>query len=142
MIKFYFYYFKKIIILEDKSVLYIHLIILYWQNSFFCILLMDDNQKKLKIIQTIKDNNTRDLELLSDDIKKMTESSFEIRLNGTQNIRDQIEKDSNIPENNITLLHVAAYYDSLECFIFLQTKTNLNLRVESANGLFPLHYAC
>ncbi|OHS96402.1 ankyrin repeat protein [Tritrichomonas foetus] len=39
------------------------------------------------------------------------------------------------------LLHVAAYFDSLECFLFLYNK-GFQLETKTANDLLPIHYAC
>lgn len=47
-----------------------------------------------------------------------------------------------LPPDNLTLLHIAAIYDSLECFIFLLSQPNFHTRILSGNSLFPFHYAC
>ena len=47
-----------------------------------------------------------------------------------------------IPFDHLTLLHVATYYVSLECFILLENIGKLSLRLQSAAGYYPLHYAC
>ena len=46
-----------------------------------------------------------------------------------------------IPCKELTLLHIAAYFDNLEVFIFL-TMHGLIIRSPSASSYYPLHYAC
>jgi hypothetical protein len=52
-----------------------------------------------------------------------------------------------LPHDNISLLHIAAYYDNLEVFLFLVTLAesspgSLTLRTPSGASYLPLHYAC
>jgi ankyrin repeat protein len=49
-----------------------------------------------------------------------------------------------LPNNGLSLLHVAAYHDNFEVFHYLASKggASLNLRTPSSNSYFPLHYAC
>lgn len=47
-----------------------------------------------------------------------------------------------IPDQNLTLLHIAAIYDSLECYILLLKVEGLNTRTQSAAFYLPFHYAC
>lgn len=47
-----------------------------------------------------------------------------------------------IPDQNLTLLHIAAIYDSLECYILLLKQEGFNIRSLSADSYYPLHYAC
>jgi ankyrin repeat protein len=49
--------------------------------------------------------------------------------------------DFSLPSDNLTLLHIAAVHDALECFIALTNKS-CNLRAQSAASYLPLHYAC
>ena len=46
-----------------------------------------------------------------------------------------------IPCYELTLLHIAAYFDNLEVFIFLILQ-GLPIRSPSASSYLPLHYAC
>lgn len=46
-----------------------------------------------------------------------------------------------IPCSELSLLHIAAFYDHLEMFILLQSQ-GIPLRVKSAAQYLPLHYAC
>ena len=52
------------------------------------------------------------------------------------------EKQNWLPYKNLSLLHIAAVYDSLECFQFLYEECGIELRQKSADSFFPLHYAC
>ncbi|KAH0788828.1 ankyrin repeat protein [Histomonas meleagridis] len=48
-----------------------------------------------------------------------------------------------LPISNVTLLHIAAYCDSLDVFIYLcSISPNFNTRTTTANSYHPLHYAC
>lgn len=46
-----------------------------------------------------------------------------------------------VPCKGVSLLHIAAYYDNLESFLFLLEK-GINLRITSEAGYYPIHYAC
>lgn len=46
-----------------------------------------------------------------------------------------------LPTSNITLMHVAAFCDSLDMFIYLMYELNFSLRIASADLYLPLHYA-
>lgn len=47
-----------------------------------------------------------------------------------------------IPEDGLTLLHAAAFYGALNCFVYLHTTKNANLRLPSSHSFIPLHYSC
>ena len=42
----------------------------------------------------------------------------------------------------MTLLHIAAIYDSLECYVLLLEQDVFTTRSQSAGSYYPLHYAC
>ena len=44
-----------------------------------------------------------------------------------------------LPETDLSLLHIAAYEDSLEAFLLLD---RIPINIQSANGYLPIHYAC
>jgi ankyrin repeat protein len=46
-----------------------------------------------------------------------------------------------LPFSNISLMHIAAFYDSLDCFVYLESKS-LQYNQESAGSYLPIHYAC
>ena len=46
-----------------------------------------------------------------------------------------------LPMGNLSLLHVAAFYDNLEIFLFLESN-GIPLDVKSGDSYAPLHYAC
>jgi ankyrin repeat protein len=49
-----------------------------------------------------------------------------------------------LPSNNLTLLHLCAVFDALECFICLSQRKSVSnlLRIRSGASYTPLHYAC
>lgn len=53
-----------------------------------------------------------------------------------------IQKQGTLPNDHLTLLHVAAYYNALDCFRYLQLTRNIPLRKESAGSFYSLHYSC
>lgn len=48
---------------------------------------------------------------------------------------------SDLPKTYLPLIHVAAYYDSLECFLYLHDR-GFNFNTKSMHEFYPLHYAC
>lgn len=46
-----------------------------------------------------------------------------------------------LPNDNLTLLHIAAFCDALECFIVL-VNHELSIQTMNAKGDLPIHYAC
>lgn len=46
-----------------------------------------------------------------------------------------------LPLDNITLLHIAALFDSLECFVILE-RYGFKIDCKSVDDYQPLHYAC
>lgn len=54
----------------------------------------------------------------------------------------QNQRDSCIlPSDSLTLMHIAAYFDSLESFKFLQSK-GFQIDIPSKESYLPIHYAC
>lgn len=46
-----------------------------------------------------------------------------------------------LPRQNLTLLHIAAFFDALDVFVYLTEVLNFNIRTQSPAGYLPLHYA-
>lgn len=69
-----------------------------------------------------------------------THKSFDRNARNRRNDDDQQEED--LPNTGLTLLHIAAYYNALECFRYLQLEKKLGLSRKSAGDFLPLHYAC
>ena len=55
----------------------------------------------------------------------------------------KIEDSNSIPlkTNGLSLLHIAAFANSLECFLYLQSKCNFPLDIQSNDAKTPFHYA-
>lgn len=51
-------------------------------------------------------------------------------------------KSQILPFNNLSLLHVAAFYDSLESFVTIQKLTKMSVFIQTDQSLQPIHYAC
>lgn len=94
-----------------------------------------------ELVNLIKENDSASLEQKIDEKGiNATESNFVLDVNERKNQRD--EPVDNFKEDRITLLHIAAYFDSLECFVFLHEEKGLPLSAHSAKSYYPLHYAC
>jgi ankyrin repeat protein len=48
---------------------------------------------------------------------------------------------SRLPLDSLTLLHIAATFDALDCFVYLHSYHGLKLNSRSAKQALPLHYA-
>lgn len=46
-----------------------------------------------------------------------------------------------LPTTSLTLLHIAAFYDSTECLSYLLTLNQFSINQISADGYYPLHYS-
>ena len=46
-----------------------------------------------------------------------------------------------IPTVNISLLHIAAFYESTECYVYLHETAGFPLDIQEVSGFVPLHYA-
>ncbi|OHT14519.1 hypothetical protein TRFO_15027 [Tritrichomonas foetus] len=86
----------------------------------------------LDMVKIVKENDANELKRIKD-AEDLKCSNFTL---------DCPNSSGFIPYYNITILHAAAFYDSLECFIFLIDECGFTYREESANSYFPLHYAC
>ncbi|OHS98741.1 hypothetical protein TRFO_08753 [Tritrichomonas foetus] len=63
---------------------------------------------------------------------------FSINLDGKEN---RSKNHSFLPSDNLSLMHVAAFYDALECFIIL-SQNGFQVDCQSADSLHPIQYAC
>ena len=52
----------------------------------------------------------------------------------------ELENGSN--RSSLTLMHVAAIYDSVDCFAYLHTQIHMALDIPAGHYYTPLHYAC
>ncbi|OHT04180.1 hypothetical protein TRFO_28411 [Tritrichomonas foetus] len=92
---------------------------------------LSDNEVKT-IVKAIKNNDTIILSQFFPN-KEITSASFQLNY--------PLPKGGLLPNANLTLLHIAAAYDSLECFLLL-IENGFEFRTLSADSYFPLHYAC
>lgn len=90
-----------------------------------------------------------------DEVSAFISQTKNIRDIDAANIKIKIHKDANnnnnnnnresqnlIPDDGLTLLHVAAFYDALDCFRYLYLSRQIPLRKQSSHSFLPLHYAC
>ncbi|EAY14225.1 hypothetical protein TVAG_486680 [Trichomonas vaginalis G3] len=69
----------------------------------------------------------------------LTNSNFQIDLKLPQS--DIQNYKFLLPKQGLSLLHIAAFADSLECFIYLFKNVGIPLTKPSTNGYTPIHYA-
>ena len=95
------------------------------------------------VVKAIINNNVNQLKLelnVDNEVNNDNYSLLEKRY--IANVpKDIYESAEIIPVKNLSLVHVAAYYDSLECFIYL-IQRGLKIDQLSPNDYMPLHYAC
>lgn len=78
-----------------------------------------------------------------DEINNSKNNNYNRYYNYNYNNNDrQDEKEDNFINDRITLLHVAAYFNSLECFVYLHEVKGISLRAPTTRSFYPLHYAC
>jgi len=87
------------------------------------------------------------LAIIDNDIAKL--KSFEARKLSETNysVKDYFKSPGNtsnsiIPLDNLSLVHIAALFDSLEAFMFLTILKKIPMETRSAAQYTPLHYAC
>ena len=91
------------------------------------------NLSERTIIQDICDNNARALE-------KVTARNLEMSI---YSLPSKDIGNKHLEANQLTLAHIAAFYDSLECFVYIYKKMGGDsLNMWSAHSKSPLQYAC
>lgn len=93
-----------------------------------------------ELITIIENNDTVQLEEKLRDVSDARSSDYYLDINQRKNQRE--EPVDNFKDDLITLLHAAAYYNSLECFVFLNEEKHICLNAVSVRSYYPLHYAC
>lgn len=96
-------------------------------------------EQNKELITAIKNNDVFSLEKSLESVSSPEKAVFYLEVNQRKNQRDEPE---NFKDDNITLLHAAAFYNSLECFVFLCEEKGIALDATSSSSYFPLHYAC
>lgn len=91
-----------------------------------------------KLAKIVKDNDRQSLITNCKNIRNIDSATIRIDIYGGS----EGNNESRIPEDGLTLLHVAAYYDSFECFAYLHLERKIPLRQPSSHSFLPLHYAC
>lgn len=107
---------------------------MYGLNSYY----NSYRQTSPEILDAIKNNNITGVQkyIARNDIKKdslFSTSKYSTYLNDTDRI---------LSDRNLNPLHIAAIYDSLEVFVYLQNKLEIDILVQSSDQYNPLHYAC
>ena len=83
------------------------------------------------LLQIIESNNVEELaELVKGNPNK----------NATYSIGQK--KIPYLSTDNLTLLHIAAYYNATECLIYLHSICNMSIFTKGVGGFLPFHYAC
>lgn len=106
------------------------------KNSFINAISKNDLQELIQLLRNLRNIGDANYSIPSEG-SRTNENNYRNRRND-----EGREQEDSIPSTGLTLLHIAAYYDSLECFRYLEVQCKLGLRRPSANGFLPLHYAC
>lgn len=86
-----------------------------------------------ELVKAIRNN---DVEFLAERLAVMPRERY---VGSSFSIESQ--KTELLPLRNIALMHLAALYDALDCFLYLET-LDLKYNQESAASYHPIHYAC
>ena len=107
---------------------------IFWNNY------NENNQSAKPILKAIKENNIDFLVTKLDSLSNYQGANFMLDIN--QKDTQKEERADNFINDHVTLLHAAAFYESLECFVFLHKQKNFNIQLLSVKSFLPLHYAC
>lgn len=87
------------------------------------------------VVNAIIDNNWAEVaNILSQHPKLINSTIYSIE--NRSNLRGSI-----LPLNSLSLMHVAAFFDSLETFVFLEKDCKLPISILSAASIHPIQYA-
>ena len=111
------------------------------------------SDSRTQIVKAISMNDYKALLNCRRSINNIREANFSIprsstEINTDRNTRNRRNDDGpveeeTIPFDRLNLLHIAAYFDALDCFCYLEKEQGIkSLQVQSAEGYYPLHYAC
>ena len=88
------------------------------------------------LVSAIRKNNVAKLQ------KKLEEMPRREAFTGAVfNVPGNVNK-GHLPMTSLSLMHIAALFDALDCFICLETSFDLKYDEESADSYRPIHYAC
>lgn len=87
-----------------------------------------------RVVLAIRSGNVLDLSdsLLGESLNKVQMACY--RFDAPPNFA--------LPSENLTFLHIAAVFNTLDCFVWLQTEKNLSISAQSSTNYHPIHYAC
>lgn len=97
------------------------------------------------LINIIMNDNVSELKNKVKNMCNVESANYSIKIHAIINDNTQntaTDQTDLIDEDGLTLLHVAAYYDALDCFRYLQKSRQISLRKLSSHAFLPLHYAC
>ena len=88
-----------------------------------------------KIVEEIAKNNLEYLRALNK--KVLTSTNFNI----SEKIFSKTMKES-IGSNSLALTHVAAFFDALECYMYIEQNTDFDFSTKSSNSKTAVHFCC
>ena len=100
---------------------------------------------KNDIIEALKKDDLKEFINLVGRTRNVGEANITISIQNydvSNNGQHNETQGEQIPSDGLTLLHVAAFYGALDCFVYLQKTKNVNIRAPSSHSFIPLHYAC
>jgi ankyrin repeat protein len=88
------------------------------------------------ILQAVQDNDVSSLENALRSLPRDRYSAATFTLPLPPSVKQIV-----LPVEHVSLMHISAYFDTLDCFLYLESK-NLLYNQESADSYLPIHYAC
>ena len=99
-----------------------------------------------ELIEVFELDNIEEFIKIIENVSNITDANYSTNIFRkslvTTNDNHNKTPDNMISEDGLTLLHLAAFYDALDCFIYLHETKKLPLNIESTHSFLPLHYAC
>lgn len=96
----------------------------------------------LNIIQAIINENINEINKNSDFIMENDFILIDIRFDNIKNQPYHKDEYNSLPLNNLGIIHLAAYFNSLICFQYLEKELRISLKTPTKDGFIPLYYAC
>lgn len=94
------------------------------------------------IVSLIRKNDLQEFINNTNNITHIDQAIYSIEISDGYTRKNADNQEKNLPSTQLTLLHVAAYYDSLEIFFYLNSTKGMPIGILSGHSFLPLHYAC
>lgn len=99
-------------------------------------------KEELNIIQAIMNDNVNVIKENSAFIMTNDFILIDIRLYNIKEKPYRKDEYKSLPLNNLGIFHLAAYFNSLKCFQYIEKELHISLIIPTKDGFIPLYYAC